>query len=126
MAINRRIFVSFAVEDSWARDFLRGQSLNDHCPFDFVDMSVKEPWNSSWKTNCRAKIRGSDGFIAMLSNNTANASGARWEISCAVEEHIPVLGLFIHAEQRYVPPEMGWNRVIAWTWPGVAAFINGL
>ena len=44
--MNKRIFISFAVEDSNLRDLLVGQSKNDSCPFEFVDMSVKESWSS--------------------------------------------------------------------------------
>lgn len=126
MAKTNRIFISFAIEDSWARDFLKGQAAHGRCPFDFTDMSVKQPWDENWKTNCRSKIRGCDGFIVMLSRNTEKATGARWEISCAIQEGIPVLGVFIHENERYVPPEIGNKPTISWTWPGIALFINRL
>lgn len=54
----KRIFISFAKEDINLRDFLRGQSRNENSPFEFVDMSVKEPWDNKWKTNCRTRIKG--------------------------------------------------------------------
>src|SRR5262245_37229092 len=76
----KRIFISFAAEDKSFRDFLVGQARNDNSPFEFVDMSVKNPWDSSWKTQCRTKIKGCDGVIALLSNKTVNAEGALWEI----------------------------------------------
>ena len=44
-----RVFISFAApEDNYARDFLVGQARNNRSPFEFVDMSVKEPWSESW------------------------------------------------------------------------------
>ncbi len=55
MAANDRIFVSFAAEDIRYRDLLIGQAKNEDSPFSFVDMSVKEPWDERWKTNCRAR-----------------------------------------------------------------------
>ena len=51
-------FFSFAVEDKQLRDLLKDQAKNKHCPFEFVDMSVKEPWDRQWKTNCRSRIKG--------------------------------------------------------------------
>ncbi len=57
----KRIFSSFAIEDRNLRDFLVGQARNERAPFEFTDMSVKEPWSSSWKTNCRTRIKGCDG-----------------------------------------------------------------
>ena len=47
----KRIFISFAIEDERLRDLLVGQARNEKSPFEFVDMSVKEPWDSAWKTN---------------------------------------------------------------------------
>lgn len=61
MATKYRIFISFAIEDANLRDLLVGQGKNEKTPFSFIDMSVKEPWDSAWKTNCRTKIKGCDG-----------------------------------------------------------------
>lgn len=127
MAKNNRIFISFAIEDANYRTMLAGQAKNDQSPFSFVDMSVKQPWDEQWKTNCRTKIKGCDGLIALISPNTMKADGARWEIKCAIEERVPVLGVQIDSSRpAAVPPELAGKRVIAWTWPGIAAFINSL
>jgi nucleoside 2-deoxyribosyltransferase len=127
MATKNRIFVSFAIEDKWARDYLVGQAKNERSPFEFVDMSVKEPWKEDWKDRCRTKIRGCDGVIAIISKNTPNASGARWEMSCAIAERIPMIGLRAQADDSTAPPpEFGGKRVIAWTWKDIAAFIDSL
>jgi len=40
---NKRIFISFAIEDKELRTFLVGQARNENSPFEFTDMSVKEP-----------------------------------------------------------------------------------
>ena len=61
---------SFAYEDKVLRDFLVEQARNENSPFEFIDMSVKDPWESCWKTNCRAKIKMCDGVIAIITNNT--------------------------------------------------------
>jgi len=127
MAVNNRIFIAFAVEDTRSRDFLVGQASNERCPFSFTDMSVKEPWDSEWKTKCRTKIKGCDGVIALISTNTWNADGQRWEIKCADEEGIPMIGVQIYKDRPgVVPPELGGYSVINWSWAGIAAFINRL
>ena len=128
MAKNNRIFISFAIEDAFYRDGLVNQAKDERSPFEFVDMSVKEPWEDSWKTRCRTKIKGCDGVIAMISKNTESASGARWEIKCAADESIPMIGVHIHKDlsKRYVPPELQGHKVIDWTWEGIAKFIDGL
>jgi len=104
MATSKRIFVGFAVEDQQSRDHLRGQSKLGGCPIEYTDYSVKKPWDSAWKTECRKRIKGCDGVIAMLSKNTKDGDGARWEIQCAIEEDVPVLGVHIHQNDDYKPP----------------------
>ena len=123
----KRIFISFAMEDKFARDNLAHQATRENTPFDFVDMSVKEPWSSSWKTNCRERIKGCDGVIAFISDNTANADGACWEIKCAYEEGIPVFPVYIHDEgAKRIPSELSGRRIHHWTWGSIKSFIDSL
>lgn len=125
----KRIFISFAIEDSNLRDLLVGQSKNDNCPFDFVDMSVKEPWDSNWKEKCRTKIKGCDGIIAIITKNTKKASGQLWEIKCAKEEKIPCRGVWGHSNEQfasYLPEEMDGKLTVKWTWDNIKNWINSL
>ena len=127
MPIKNRVFVSFAIEDAYARDFLVGQARNNKTPFDFVDMSVKEPFDESWKARCRSRIKSCDGLIALIGRNTARATGARWEMWCARDERVPVLGVYIDKDDKPTPPpELAGTSIIEWTWEGIAAFIKGL
>lgn len=128
MAQNHRIFISFAVEDSNLRDLLVGQGRNEKTPFSFVDMSVKEPWDSSWKTNCRSKIRGCDGVIGIITKNTASASGQLWEIACAHEEGVPVLLIYGSTDNRpaSLPSQLAGRSVYAWSWATIKTFLDRL
>jgi hypothetical protein len=127
MAKNNRIFVAFAAEDAYARDFLRGQAIKAESPFDFIDMSVKEAFDEKWKTNVRTRIKGCDGFIALLSKRTWRAEGARWEMKCAAEEGIRRLGLHIHKDDKgAVPPELPEYLVREWTWANIKTFLDSL
>lgn len=128
MAKKNRIFVSFAAEDANYRDLLKGQAKNDKSPFDFVDMSVKEPWDAQWKTNCRTKIKGCDGMIALVSKNTAKATGALWEVTCAKEEKVPVRGVYVQADNKpsALPAEFTGIKVVEWTWANIKTFLDSL
>jgi hypothetical protein len=46
LAPKKVIFIAFAIEDETQRDFLKGQSVHPRSPFEFVDMSVKEPYDA--------------------------------------------------------------------------------
>ena len=94
---NPRIFTSFAIEDKTVKELFIGQAKNKRVPYEFVDMSVKEPWDNSWKTNCRAKIKSCAGVIVLISKNLKKADGAKWEIECAKEEKIPIIGVYMGA-----------------------------
>ena len=120
------VFIAFAKEDERIRDLLRGQSLNTDSPFEYVDMSVKEPYSSEWKEKTRTRIRRSDGVIALISRNTPSASGELWEINCAKEERKPLLGLWIYKGDRTRPAAMEGEKIVVWTWEALADFINEL
>lgn len=128
MGKNKRIFIAFAMEDKFARDNLVYQAKEqENAPFDFTDMSVKEPWDSQWKTNCRSKIKGCDGVIAFISRNTPNATGACWEIKCAKEEGIPIKAIWVHKDDPCCKPnELGNTPVVYWTWKNIKNFIISL
>ncbi|MFN8368617.1 MAG: TIR domain-containing protein [Candidatus Kapaibacterium sp.] len=124
--VKKKIFISFAIEDKKYRDFLVAQAKNERTPFTFVDMSVKQPWDERvWKQKCRKKIQSCDGMIVLLSKNTWHSSGARWEIKCATEERIPVLGMHIKKNDKgAIPPELKGKKVVEWTWDNLEKSIT--
>ncbi|EFA24806.1 hypothetical protein HMPREF0850_00680 [Streptococcus sp. M143] len=124
----KRIFISFAIEDENLRDLLRGQSRNTNSPFEFVDMSVKQPWDSQWKTKCRTRIRGCDGMISIITRNTKNADGQIWEMNCAKVEGIPLLAIYGNNSHigATIPNECGYLPVVDWNWEKISAWIKQL
>ena len=126
MADKKIVFVAFAIEDVSQRDLLKGQSLNTNSPFEYVDMSVKEPYDDDWKEKVRTRIKRSDGIIALISKNTVNSSGEKWEIKCAKEEGKKITGLWAYSDDRTKPEIMQGYPIIAWTWDGIAKFIDSL
>lgn len=126
--MSKRIFTSFAIEDSNLRDLLIGQAKNSKSPFEFVDMSVKEPWDSSWKTKCRTKIKGCDGVLIIVTKNTKKADGQLWEVTCAKEENIPRLGIWGSSDDRpsTLPKEIEGVRIVSWTWDNIKNWVDRL
>jgi hypothetical protein len=124
----KRIFISFAIEDRNLRDLLVGQAKNENSPFEFVDMSVKEPWDSEWKSKCRTRIKGCDGVLIIVTSNTKKAEGQLWEIKCAKEESIPRRGIWGHDDDHptTLPEELDGVRIVNWTWDNIANWIDTL
>lgn len=73
------MFVAFSMVDERQRDFLKGQSLHTRSPYDFIDLSVKEAYESDWQTKVRTRIRRSNGVIVLVSKNSLSSDGQKWE-----------------------------------------------
>ncbi|WP_229212472.1 TIR domain-containing protein [Duganella sp. HH105] len=65
-------------------------------------MSVKEAYDTDWKTKVRTRIRRSNGVIVLVSKNSAASSGQKWEIECAREEDKKILGIWAYKDDRSV------------------------
>ena len=112
MADRKVVFVAFAIEDEKQRDLLKGQSLNTNSPFDYIDMSVKDAYDTDWKNRVRTRIRRSDGVIALVSKNSLTSSGQKWEISCTKDEKKKLLGIWIYKGDR---TNLAGVRTVVWT-----------
>lgn len=118
MADTKVVFVAFAIEDERQRDFLKGQALNTKSPFEYTDMSVKEAYKAEWKERVRTRIRRSDGVIALVSKNSLNSSGQKWEIQCAKEEKKKLRGVWAYTNDR---TNLEGVNTVVWTWDNIEA-----
>ena len=125
---DKKIFISFAKDDERYRDYLVEQAKEERSPFSFIDMSVKRPWKENeWKEKCRKKIKKCDGMIVLLSNKTWHSKGARWEIKCAKEENVEVIGMHIKKNRKgAIPSELKGNRIIEWNWKNLKKTIKSI
>ena len=123
MANKKTVFVAFAIEDESARNLLKGQSLNTNSPFEYIDMSVKDAYDSEWKKKVRARIKRSDGVIALISKNSLTSSGQKWEIACAKEEGKKVLGIWAYKGDR---TNIVGVKTVVWSWSSIETFIDSL
>nr|WP_255656639.1 toll/interleukin-1 receptor domain-containing protein [Lysobacter lactosilyticus] len=84
-------------------------------------MSVREAYESDWKSKVTTRIRRSDGVIALISKNSLSSSGQRREIECARAERKPVLFMWAYTIDRTVPTG---TSPVAWSWPTISNFID--
>lgn len=117
------IFVAFAIEDIRMRDLLKGQSLHTKTPFEYIDMSVPEPYDKEWKDRVRTRIKRSDGVLAIITKNSLKSSGQSWEIACAKEEKRPLRGIWPYSDDR--TNVVGVNTM-TWTWDNIKDWIDSL
>lgn len=117
------VFVAFAIEDQRQRDLLKGQSKHPRTRFEYVDMSVKQPYDSNWKDRVRTRIRRSHGVIALVSKNSLQSSGQKWEIQCAKDEGKPILGIWAYSTDRTTITGV---KTVTWSDSNLANFIDSL
>jgi hypothetical protein len=123
MAETKVLFVAFAIEDERQRDFLKGQSLHPRAPFEFVDLSVKQPYDSGWKDKVRTRVRRSHGVIVLVSQNSLTSTGQKWEIQCAKEEGKPLRGIWAYKnDHTFVAGVPAYE----WSDANIASFIDSL
>jgi hypothetical protein len=77
MADTKIIFVAFAIEGERQRDFLKGPTLHPRAPFEFVDTSVKQPYDSNWKERV-APGSGSRAESSRWSAELADPQRSEW------------------------------------------------
>ena len=117
------IFVAFAMEDVKQRDLLKGQSLHPRAPFEFIDLSVKEAYETDWKEKVKTRIKRSHGVIVLVSKNSLTSKGQKWEIECAKELGKKVLGVYAYASDR---TNLAGVNTKTWSDTNISNFIDSL
>lgn len=123
MADTRIIFVAFAMEDERMRDFLKGQTLGPRKPYEFIDLSVKEAYETGWKEKVRTRIKRSHGVIVLVSKNSTTSEGQKWEIVCAQEEGKMIRGIWAYSDDR---TELANVDTYVWSDKNIIDFIDSL
>jgi hypothetical protein len=122
-----RTYLVYAEEDYRYKDLLVNQARSAKLPVEFTDMPNKQPWVPRWKTTCRARVFECDGAIVFISAKTKQGVGVKFELECVGEIQIPVLGVYVDkCEKSAAPEELRDSKLIEWSWPQVAGFLQSL
>jgi len=83
-APRRKIFLSFRVEDLDRVNLFRGQAKNENSDLDFIDYSLRAPFNSEnaeyIKRGIRERIKQSSVTVILVSKETHKSEWVDWEI----------------------------------------------
>ena len=113
----RNVFISFHIEDENAVNLLRHHSKDNEFGIHFRDYSVKEPFDTAWKTNCRERISLTSATIVMIGPETHRREAVDWEIKESLRQGKKVIGVRINRDQNYpIPRALRENncRVVNW------------
>jgi hypothetical protein len=86
-------------------------------------MSVREAYEEEWKKKVRTRILRSDGVLVIVSKNSLNSNGQKWEIQCAKDERKKIRGIWAYKDDR---TDLAGVNTMVWTWDNIAAWIDSL
>ncbi len=120
-----RAFISFEMEDRWARDFLVQQAKNENNDIEFYDYSVKDPFDSKWKTECSKRIALTKGTIVLVGATTSKADAVLWEIADTNRQGHYIFGIQINSGKTHpVPTGLPSKNVIRWDFKQIIKWLN--
>lgn len=115
-----RAFISFEMEDRWARDFLVQQAKDSSNDIQFVDYSVQNPWDTSWKTQCKLRIAQTRGTIVLIGATTFASQAVLWEIEETARQGNYLFGIQTNRDATYILPRgLTSANVIRWNFPSI-------
>jgi hypothetical protein len=110
-----RAFISFEMEDKWARDFLVQHAKDKKNDIEFYDFSVKDPFDSKWKTECKKRIAMTKGTIVLIGPTTYKSEAVLWEIAESNRQEHYIFGIQINKDKTYtIPAGLPSKNVIRW------------
>jgi len=127
----RRVFLSFRGEDKTLVDLFRGQAKNKNTDLDFIDFSLRAPFNSKnaeyIKRGIRERIRQSSVTIVLITESTYKSEWVDWEIRESVRLGKGVVGVKLKDDSSIKIPnaieEHGF-RVVGWNHEEIRQTIN--
>ena len=110
-----RAFISFQMEDRWARDFLAQHAKDERNDVEFSDYSVKDPFDSKWKTECAKRIGMTKGTIVLVGPTTWQSEAVLWEIAETKRQEHYLFGIQINRDETHrIPSSLPSGSVIRW------------
>lgn len=117
----RSIFISFASEDLNHVNLLRAQARKEDSQLEFIDRSVKEPFNSKnveyIKAGIRERIRQSSVTVVYLSGNTQSSDWVSWEVEESIDQGKGVVAVYSgDSPPVSLPPAIKKHRIKIVPW----------
>lgn len=115
-----RAFISFEMEDKWARDFLKQHAKDKRNDIEFVDYSVQDPFDSSWKTQCKERISRTRGTIVLIGPTTYRSDAVQWEIDETLRQGHHIFGIQVNSGKSHtVPRGIPTSSVVRWDFSAI-------
>jgi hypothetical protein len=119
-----RAFISFQMEDKWARDFIAQHAKDEDNDVEFYDYSVKDPFDSQWKTECTKRIGLTKGTIVLVGPTTWQSDAVLWEIAETARQGHFLFGIQINKDKTHeIPSGLPNKSVIRWNFDQITQWL---
>lgn len=120
-----RAFISFEMEDRWARDFLAQQAKDKRNDIQFVDYSVQDAFDTSWKTQCKERIGRTKGTIVLIGATTSKSEAVLWEIAETLRQDHYLFGIQINSDKTHpIPAGLLAANVMRWDFEQIVKWLG--
>ncbi|MCW5886893.1 MAG: TIR domain-containing protein [Anaerolineales bacterium] len=120
-----RAFISFEMEDKWAREFLVQQAKDKNNEIEFYDYSVQDPFDSAWKTECAKRIALTKGTIVLIGATTYRSDAVLWEIAETIRQKNYMFGIQINRDETHIIPQgLPSANVIRWNFADIITWLS--
>jgi hypothetical protein len=123
----KRVFISFHMEDNYAKQLLVEQARSDKFDLEFTNFAINEPFNSRWKTQCRDRIRQVSTTICLIGPHTYTREAVLWELDTSYELGKTVFGVRIHRNRIDPVPNPLTQRnatILPWNIQSIVTELN--
>jgi len=126
MKPQKRIFVSYHVEDQYAREILGSETKSDSMDFVFVDYHPLAEFRETQRRECRRLIEGTEVTLCLIGEKTHQTEKILWELETSYEMGHKVLGIRIYRDQYHLVPSPLVKHCSKIIYGNVPAIVNEL
>jgi len=121
----KRLFVSYALEEKQLLEAFVEQSRKEKVPYELVYFTEKDPLNEEWRAECRDTINSCNGVIFLISRLLSISEGAFWEMKYSNELSKPMISVFVgDAGIRDKPRDLTGVIAMVMSWERVTEFVG--
>ncbi len=118
------VFIACAPPDLKYAELIISRARSDRLPLRLGMFGEGRFTDTDWQLECRRRIASAKAVLVLVSMHTRRSPRALWQVRCAREQGLPVVGLIVapangpsHAAEAPVEAQAS----IGWRWKTIAA-----